>query len=221
MPIVPEHLAALSAYEALWQPADADTQIDAVFMPGFRDHRPGADGTDVSGFAEHRQAALGALSGLSAKYEPVAGQGQLLAAHATVRGVHTGEFLGVTATGKTLSWREVHLFEIRDGRIAGHWMDAALLSAYLQATGHGQPDAEPPRAVPSGLSRGYSTSEQRAPLDAYMAMISDRPHRVRRTHGEARAELVRCAGSQFDAKVVAAFLSTPLVRELELDHAVA
>ena len=172
MPIVPEHLAALSAYEALWQPADADAEIDAVFAPGFRDHRPGADGTDVSGFAEHRQAALGALSGLSAKYEPVAGQGQLLAAHATVRGVHTGEFLGVTATGKTLSWREVHLFEIRDGRIAGHWMDAALLSAYLQATGHGQPDAEPPRAVPSGLSRGYSASEQRAPLDAYMAMIA-------------------------------------------------
>ena len=52
-------------------------------------------------------------------------------------------------------------------------------------------------------------------------MISDRPHRVPRTHGEARAELVRCAGSQFDAEVVAAFLSTPLVRELELDHAVA
>ena len=60
-----------------------------------------------------------------------------------------------------------------------------------------------------------------AVCDAYTAMISERPHRVPRTHGEARAELVRCAGSQFDAKVVAAFLSTPLVRELELDHAVA
>jgi predicted ester cyclase len=172
MPILPEHLAALSAYETLWQPAGAGAKIDAVFAPGFRDHRPGADGADVSEFAEHRQAALAALSGLSARYEPIAGQGQRLAAQATVRGVHTGEFLGVAATGRTLSWREVHLFEVRDGRIAGHWMDAALLSAYLQATGQGQPDAEPPRAVPSGLSHSYSASEQRVPLDAYMAMVA-------------------------------------------------
>ena len=76
---------------------------------------------------------------------------------------------------------------------------------------------------PRGLAAEQIPLEARilAVCDAYTAMISDRPHRVRRTHGEARAELVRCAGSQFDAEVVAAFLSTPLVRELELDHAVA
>jgi HD-GYP domain-containing protein (c-di-GMP phosphodiesterase class II) len=38
---------------------------------------------------------------------------------------------------------------------------------------------------------------------------------------EASAELMRYAGSQFDAKVVEAFLSTPLVRELQVDHAAA
>jgi HD-GYP domain-containing protein (c-di-GMP phosphodiesterase class II) len=52
-------------------------------------------------------------------------------------------------------------------------------------------------------------------------MVGDRPHRLPRTHGEACAELVRCAGSQFDAKVVDAFLSTPLVRKLQVDHAAA
>jgi len=57
--------------------------------------------------------------------------------------------------------------------------------------------------------------------DAYTAMISERPHRIRRTHKDACQELVRCAGTQFDARVVQAFLSTSLVRELQLAHAAA
>ena len=153
MPITPEHLSVLSAYQMLWRSDAPDADVEAAFAVGFRDHRPGAPAAGVAEFAKHRKAALGALSGLSAQYEPIAGDGQRLAAHATVSGVHSGEFFGVAATGKTLRWREVHLFEVRDGRIAEHWMDAALLSAYLQMTGRGQPDAEPPRAVPSGLSR--------------------------------------------------------------------
>jgi HD-GYP domain-containing protein (c-di-GMP phosphodiesterase class II) len=79
----------------------------------------------------------------------------------------------------------------------------------------------------SGYPRGLAA--QQIPLqarilavcDAYTAMVSDRPHRLRHTHTEACAELVRYAGSQFDAKVVEAFLSTPLVHELELDQAAA
>jgi predicted ester cyclase len=172
MPITPEHLSALSAYQMLWRSDAPGADVEAAFAAGFRDHRPGAPEAGVAEFAEHRKAALGALSGLSAQYEPIAGDGQRLAAHATVSGVHSGEFFGVAATGKTLRWREVHLFEVRDGRIAEHWMDAALLSAYLQMTGRGQPDAEPPRAVPSGLSHRYSAAEQQAPLDAYMAMVA-------------------------------------------------
>jgi HD-GYP domain-containing protein (c-di-GMP phosphodiesterase class II) len=76
---------------------------------------------------------------------------------------------------------------------------------------------------PRGLVAGQIPLEARilAVCDAYTAMVSDRPHRLRRTHREACAELVRSAGSQFDAKVVGAFLRTPLVRELQVDHAAA
>jgi HD-GYP domain-containing protein (c-di-GMP phosphodiesterase class II) len=76
---------------------------------------------------------------------------------------------------------------------------------------------------PRGLSAEQIPLEARilAVCDAYTAMVNDRPHRLRRTHMEACAELVRNAGSQFDAKVVEAFLSTPLARELQVDHAPA
>jgi diguanylate cyclase (GGDEF)-like protein/putative nucleotidyltransferase with HDIG domain len=43
--------------------------------------------------------------------------------------------------------------------------------------------------------------------DAYHAMTSDRPYRAGFGHGQAVAELVRCAGSQFDPRIVAALVS--------------
>ncbi|MCK4236079.1 MAG: GAF domain-containing protein, partial [Candidatus Krumholzibacteria bacterium] len=43
-------------------------------------------------------------------------------------------------------------------------------------------------------------------LDAYVSMISDRPFRKRMAVGEAVNELVKHSGTQFDSKVVAAFV---------------
>jgi HD-GYP domain-containing protein (c-di-GMP phosphodiesterase class II) len=42
--------------------------------------------------------------------------------------------------------------------------------------------------------------------DAYEAMCSDRSYRPALAREAARAELMRCAGTQFDDRVVAAFI---------------
>jgi two-component system, cell cycle response regulator len=47
-----------------------------------------------------------------------------------------------------------------------------------------------------------------AVCDAFDAMTSERPYRAARSPEEALAELRRCAGTQFDAEVVDAFLAT-------------
>jgi HD-GYP domain-containing protein (c-di-GMP phosphodiesterase class II) len=48
--------------------------------------------------------------------------------------------------------------------------------------------------------------------DAFSAMTTDRPYRSARTSEEALAELERCAGTQFDARVVAAIARTVAAR---------
>ncbi len=65
--------------------------------------------------------------------------------------------------------------------------------------GHGYPD---------GLGAERIPLEARilAVADAYEAMIADRPYRSGMAPADARAELERCAGGQFDPDVVRAFL---------------
>ena len=65
-----------------------------------------------------------------------------------------------------------------------------------------------------GYPRGLA--EEEIPLvgrivavcDAFSAMTTDRPYRCARTVSEAVAEVKRCAGTQFDPRVVAAFVAT-------------
>jgi HD-GYP domain-containing protein (c-di-GMP phosphodiesterase class II) len=64
--------------------------------------------------------------------------------------------------------------------------------------GAGYPDALAGEAIPLG-------ARIVAVADAFDAMTSDRPYRRAISHREALAELRRCAGTQFDAAVVAAF----------------
>jgi diguanylate cyclase (GGDEF)-like protein/putative nucleotidyltransferase with HDIG domain len=70
---------------------------------------------------------------------------------------------------------------------------------------HERPDG---RGYPLGLSGEQIALEARilAVADAYEAMTSDRSYRDAIGHSSAREELRRCAGSQFDPRVVEAFL---------------
>jgi len=61
---------------------------------------------------------------------------------------------------------------------------------------------------PRGLSRDGIPAGARifSVADALDAIASDRPYRAHRAFADARAEIVRCSGTQFDPRVVEAFL---------------
>jgi HD-GYP domain-containing protein (c-di-GMP phosphodiesterase class II) len=87
-------------------------------------------------------------------------------------------------------------------------------SSHERWDGAGYPDQLAGAAIPIG-------SRIIAVCDAFDAMRSERPYQRRRSIGDAMAELGRCAGTQFDAAVVAAFaavmadeLATPARRRV-------
>ena len=76
----------------------------------------------------------------------------------------------------------------------------AVRHAHESWDGHGYPDGLAGEAIPL-VSRIVLA------CDSWHALGSDRPYRAAMAPAEARAELERCAGSQFDPRVVATLLA--------------
>jgi putative nucleotidyltransferase with HDIG domain len=80
---------------------------------------------------------------------------------------------------------------------------AIVLAHQERWDGTGYPCGLAGAAIPPG-ARIFAVA------DTLDAVTSDRPYRKRRTFEFAREEIARCAGTQFDPEVVAAFLKVPL-----------
>ncbi|HEX4466357.1 MAG TPA: diguanylate cyclase [Solirubrobacteraceae bacterium] len=103
----------------------------------------------------------------------------------------------------------------RHPELGAQMLDHASLADVRQWVGthHEQPDGH---GYPQGLSGDAIPLEARiiAVADAYEAMTSDRSYRSSLDHEAAQRELQRCAGTQFDPRVVVALVSL-LERETE------
>lgn len=58
--------------------------------------------------------------------------------HCTHSGRHTGDFMGLSATGRSFAYKQIHIIRMADGKGAEHWAvrdDAGLMR---QLTGGAQ-----------------------------------------------------------------------------------
>jgi steroid delta-isomerase-like uncharacterized protein len=71
------------------------------------------------------KAAIGRTSkGLSDPrflVEDMIGEGDQVAVRLTAEATQTGELMGMPASGKRYSIGEIHIFRVRDGKVAEHW----------------------------------------------------------------------------------------------------
>jgi HD-GYP domain-containing protein (c-di-GMP phosphodiesterase class II) len=97
--------------------------------------------------------------------------------------------------------------------LGGHGMEDVRSWVYAH---HERPDG---RGYPRGLTDSEIPLEAKilAVADAYEAMTADRVYRPGIGTKAARAELLRCAGTQFDARVIAAFMAVLDTIEREPD----
>jgi steroid delta-isomerase-like uncharacterized protein len=72
------------------------------------------------------------LSDVSMKIEDVIAEEDKVAVRLTARARHTGEFMGLPASGKDYAISETHIFHLRDGKISEHWRDADMLGLMRQ-----------------------------------------------------------------------------------------
>jgi predicted ester cyclase len=69
---------------------------------------------------------------VSFKIEDLIAEEDRVAVRVTAHGRHTGEFIGLAPSGREYTISEMHIFHVRDGKIAEHWRDADMLGLMRQ-----------------------------------------------------------------------------------------
>jgi two-component system, cell cycle response regulator len=230
-----EGFLVTSAFGAALLPFEATTPSDALRLADTRmyahkeSRRPSIHG-QTSGVLLRAQAerdlALGQhASNVAELAEPVARRvglsGEELRRVRQVAELHdVGKFaipdaiLDKPSSLTADEWELVRRHPIVGQRIVAAAPALADIADLVRATherfdGDGYPDGLAGDAIPL-------VARIVAVCDAFDAMLSGRPYRPAHTEDEALAELRRCAGTQFDPSVVAAFLAERAARGIVL-----
>ncbi len=120
---------AQRVYQELWNKGDLGV-ADELFDPGFVGHTPAsqpARGPD--GIRRVVQTWRSGLSDLEFVADAQHAEGGRVASRLTVRGRHTGEFLGHPPTGAPVTTTGIAITRVIGGRIVADWTEIDLLGA--------------------------------------------------------------------------------------------
>jgi len=106
---------------------------DELFADDFVDHtpQPGA-AADKAGVKALYRGMRTAFPDFHPEIHWQAAAGDLVTTYKTYHGTHRGDFLGIPATGKRISFYTVDAMRVVDGRITEHWGVATLLDLVQQ-----------------------------------------------------------------------------------------
>ena len=93
--------------------------LDKFVAPGYVEHSEGFQG--VEPFRQQVVAFRAAFPDLRVTIEDVLTDGDRFASRTTVTGTHTGDLMGMPATGKRISVEAVDIGRVHDGQAAERW----------------------------------------------------------------------------------------------------
>ena len=121
-PMSEDNKAAARRFYEEFMPQGVIDAADELFSEDFTNHSaaPGAPAGREG--ARHQVRMLAeAFSNQSYEVHHVLADGDAVAVHCTWKATHTGEFMGIPATSKPISQKQVHVLRFEDGMIAEHW----------------------------------------------------------------------------------------------------
>jgi predicted ester cyclase len=121
------------------EPAPLDSEAWRHFLAGF-----------VQGFPDLRLSV-----------EDAVGEGDLVAQRVHFEGTHTGEFQGLPATHRKVSFTGLELNRFVDGRVAEHWFELDALSLLQQL---GLMVVPGPRLLPSVATHQLKRLREKFPI---------------------------------------------------------
>jgi steroid delta-isomerase-like uncharacterized protein len=105
--------------------------VDRFVAEGYRNHNAFVD----DGREANRQfwtAFFTALPDLSATMEDFVTSGDRVVGRFVYRGTHTGELMGIPASGNQVEMRSIDIWRVEDGMFVEHWDELNLMEMFQQ-----------------------------------------------------------------------------------------
>jgi predicted ester cyclase len=109
--------------------------VDQYIAQGYSDHNPPPVPGLADGIKGVRQAFPVALHAFGEFHHEIAAsiaEGDKVASRVTGFGKHTGDFIGIPATGKQVTMSGISIHRVKDGKLAEHWAQVDGLSLLQQ-----------------------------------------------------------------------------------------
>jgi predicted ester cyclase len=131
----PEENRALAVrfVEALAQP-DEDALAELVDAGTFVDHNAVWGTEDWAGVIAGAHALRAGFPDLTVSLDAatIVVEGNQVVAHSLLTGTHSGEFLGVAPTGKSVTWSHTDFLRFAGGKVVERWVSADTLTLFQQ-----------------------------------------------------------------------------------------
>jgi steroid delta-isomerase-like uncharacterized protein len=121
-------------YDEIWNRADLTAIPDLLAADVTFRGSLGPVLTGPAEFADYVREVTAALGDYHCEIESLVADGDRVAARMTFSGVHRGPLLGISATGRQVSWAGAAFFTFADGQIADLWVLGDLDSLRRQLT---------------------------------------------------------------------------------------
>lgn len=112
-----------------------DAAIDELVAEDFLPHTFGPMPHGREGLRAGMRRAAAGVSEARFEIHDMIAEGDRVAVRLTPSARHTGPFMGIEPTGNRYSIDEIHVFGIRDGRVAEHWHAFDTMSLLAQLKG--------------------------------------------------------------------------------------
>jgi steroid delta-isomerase-like uncharacterized protein len=111
-----------------------DEAIEELVAEDFTPRTFGSMPPGREGLREGMKRAGSGVSDPEFEIQDLIAEGDRVAARITSSATHTGQFMGLPASGNRYTIDELHIFRIRDGQLIEHWhaFDTASLLAQLK-----------------------------------------------------------------------------------------
>ena len=106
--------------------------VDELLTDDFRGHTWGPTGAGPEELKEAIKRVSSGLSDASMIIDDMVAEDDEVAVRLTSHAVQVGPFMGLPPSGRAYTIGEIHIFRIRDGKVAEHWHQADFLGMMRQ-----------------------------------------------------------------------------------------